>query len=138
VALTRVLIVEDHRFFSEAFQLLLGQGLSKQDPDGDTPTFSVASTLAEGLKLASDGGPFELAVVDLMLPDGDGTEVVRKLKALAPSAPVAVLSSVEDLSGSLKAGANEAISKAVALPEIIATLCRMASEATGLRPALED
>ena len=49
-------------------------------------------------------GPFDLAVVDLMMLDGNGTEVVRRDKALNPATRVAVLSSVEGLPGGLAAG----------------------------------
>jgi DNA-binding NarL/FixJ family response regulator len=45
-----------------------------------------------------------VAIVDLMLPDGDGTDVVREIKASYPETLVAVLSSVRDLSGALRAG----------------------------------
>jgi len=74
-------------------------------------TFRCASTLSEGLRLVAEAGPFALAVVDLMLPDGDGTDVVRAMKERWPETPVCVLSSVRDLSGALQAGADEAIGK---------------------------
>ncbi len=74
-----------------------------------------------------------MAVVDLMLPDGDGTDVVRAMKERWPETPVCVLSSVEDLSGALSAGADEAIPKSTPLSEIIEALARLASG--GGRPA---
>ena len=68
-----------------------------------------------------------------MLPDGDGTEVVREIKASYPRTRVAVLSSVRDLSGALEAGADEALGKAVPLQATIEVLSRLASG--GGRPA---
>jgi DNA-binding NarL/FixJ family response regulator len=65
--------------------------------------------------------------VDLVLPDGDGTEVVREIKAAYPKTRVAVLSSVRDLSGALEAGADEALGKAAPLSVIIEALGRLAS-----------
>ena len=121
----RILMVEDHRAFSQALELLLGQGLSKLDPAGVLPTFSVAPTLAEGLRLASEEGPFDVAVVDLMLPDGDGTDVVRQIKSASPETRVVVLSSSWDLSGALEAGADEVIGKMENLQETVATLARL-------------
>src|SRR3712207_5682343 len=121
----RILMVEDHRAFSQALELLLGQGLSKFDPAGVLPTFSVAPTLAEGLRLASEEGPFDVAVVDLMLPDGDGTDVVRQIKSASPETRVVVLSSSWDLSGALEAGADEVIGKMENLQETVATLARL-------------
>jgi DNA-binding NarL/FixJ family response regulator len=131
MAVPRILIVEDHRFFSEALRMLLGQSLS--EAHGGDAEFRRAATLAEGLRIADEEGPFDLAIVDLMLPDGDGVEVVRKIKAAYPKTRVAVLSSVQDLSGALEAGADEALGKAVPLSVIIEALGRLASG--GGRPA---
>jgi DNA-binding NarL/FixJ family response regulator len=126
-AVTKILMVEDHRFFSDALRLVLGQRLSG-GLLGQSPTYCLASTLAEGLRLVAEAGPFALAVIDLMLPDGDGTEIVRAVKARWPETPVCVLSSVEDLSGALRAGADEAITKATPLPQIVSALARLASD----------
>jgi DNA-binding response OmpR family regulator len=116
---TRVLIVEDHGLFAQALELLLGQRLADE---GEGAEFARAATVADGLRIADRHGPFDLAVVDLILPDGNGAELVRQVKAAYPATRVAVLSAVVDLSGPLSAGADEAISKMVPLPEIVARL----------------
>ena len=126
MAATRILIVEDHRFFSEALQTLLGRRLS--DEDAGPVEFRRAATVADGLGLANEEGPFGVAVVDLVLPDGDGTEVVREIEAAYPPTRVAVLSSVSDLSGALTAGADEAIHKSLPLEGIIETLARLVED----------
>lgn len=123
-----ILMVEDHRFFSDVLRLLLGRRLPGGVLGRDS-TFRCATTVAEGLRLVAEAGPFALAVVDLMLPDGDGTDVVRAVKARWPETPVCVLSSVRDLSEALEAGADEAIGKETPLPQIVATLVRLASGA---------
>lgn len=123
--MTRILIVEDHIFFSGALELVLGRRISEES--GETPTFRRAATVDEGLRLVAEGGPFDLAIVDLMLPDGDGTEVVRRIKASHPGTRVAVLSSALDLSGAFGAGADEAIGKVEDLRETVATLARLAT-----------
>ena len=121
--MTRILVVEDHAFFSQALELLLGQRLSE---GGYEPAeFHHAATVAEGLRLVAQAGPFALAVVDLMLPDGDGTDVVRAMKERWPETPVAVLSSLWDLSGALAAGADEAVGKVGDLQETVTTLARL-------------
>ena len=125
----RILFVEDHRYFSEALRMLLGRRLSEEH--GEQAEFRLAATLADGLEIAHEEGPFDLAIVDLMLPDGDGTEVVRGIKAAYPKTRVAVLSSVRDLSGALEAGADEALGKQVPLPVIIGALGRLASSGGG-------
>jgi DNA-binding NarL/FixJ family response regulator len=121
----RILIVEDHLFFSEALRMLLGRRLSEEH--GEQAEFRLAATVADGLRIAEEEGPFDVAVVDLMLPDGDGTDVVRRIKASYPETRVAVLSSARDLSGALAAGADEALGKAVPLSVIIEALGRLAS-----------
>ncbi len=111
--------MEDHSLFAQALELVLGQRLADE---GDGAEFTRAATVADGLQIADRHGPFDLAVVDLVLPDGNGADLVREVKAAYPGTRVAVLSAVLDLSGSLGAGADEAISKMVPLPEIVARL----------------
>lgn len=80
-----ILMVEDHAFFSQAFELVLARRLSEER--SELTGFFHARTVAEGLRAVADEGPFDLAVVDLMLPDGDGTEVVRSFKASRGNPP---------------------------------------------------
>ena len=124
--MTRVLIVDDHYAFAEMLELALRPALAKDPgtPD-DYPKFVRATSVAEGLRLVSEDGPFDLAVVDLILPDGDGTKVVREIKRRSPGTPVVVLSASEHLSEALAAGADEAISKRTRLAEIVASLLRL-------------
>ena len=123
--------MEDHGLFAQALELVLGQRLAD---GGGGAEFARAATVADGLEIAGREGPFDLALVDLILPDGNGADLVRRLKAAYPETRVAVLSAVHDLTGSLEAGADEAISKMVPLPEIVARLEGLARAAGG-RPA---
>ena len=116
-------MVEDHAFFSQALELVLGQRLSEGGLGW--ATCNRATTAAAGLRLVYEDGPFDRAVVDLMLPDGNGTEVVRVIKEYRSETPVCVLSSVQDLSRALAAGADEAIPKSTPLPEIVTILARL-------------
>ena len=118
--MTNVLIVDDHKSFAEALEIVLGSALASP------PRCSCAASVAEGLRLVSEDGPYDLAVVDLMLPDGNGTTVVREIKAQNPGTPVAVVSASEDLSGALAAGADETIPKDTGFAEIVASLARLA------------
>ena len=120
--------MEDHSLFAQALELVLGQRLAGE---GDGAEFVRAATVADGLEVADRDGPFDLAVVDLILPDGNGADLVREVKAAHPETRVAVLSAVADLSGALSAGADEAISKMVPLPEIVARLEALARAAGG-------
>jgi two-component system response regulator QseB len=102
-------MADDHAYFSGALELVLGPRLygGLLGPG----IFHHATTVKEALKLVAEADPFDLGVVNLMLPDGDGTDVVRAVKERWPETPVCVLSGVEDLSGALSAGADEAIPK---------------------------
>ena len=125
--MTNVLIVDDHYSFSEMLELVLRPALAdKTGTPGRSPRVVYAVSVADALQRCSEEGPFDLAVVDLMLPDGNGTTVVREIKARSPGTPVAVLSASEDLSEALAAGADEAIPKRSRIAEIVPSLARLA------------
>jgi DNA-binding response OmpR family regulator len=127
-AVTNVLIVDDHKSFAEALEIVLRSALAS------SLRCSRAASVSEGLRLVSEDGPFDLAVVDLMLPDGNGTTVVREIKAQNPGTPVAVVSASEDLSEALAAGADETIPKGTGFAEIVASLARLAGVPHRSRP----
>ncbi len=54
-----------------------------------------AGSLAEGLQ-ALAGSPFDAALLDLGLPDSDGLDVVRRVKADFPALPVIVMTGSDD------------------------------------------
>jgi CheY-like chemotaxis protein len=124
-----ILIVEDHALFAEMLAVVLGRALrstSEPEKPRNFPTFAYATSIAEALRLVSGDRPLDLAVVDLMLPDGNGTTVVREIKRRSPGTPVAVLTASQDLSEALAAGADEAMPKRTPLEEIVACLLRLA------------
>lgn len=120
----RILIVEDHHVFSEALELLLGDRLLEEHVE--RAEFRRAATVAGGIGLVHEYGPFDGAIVDLVLPDGDGAEVLGEIKASHPRTRVAVLSPDPDLSDALKAGADETICKETPLLEMISDLACLA------------
>jgi CheY-like chemotaxis protein len=128
--MTNVLIVDDHYSFSEMLELVLRPALSdKTGTPGRSPRFVYAATVADALQRFSEEGPFDLAVVDLILLDGDGTKVVREIKAQSPNTPVVVLSASEELlPGALAAGADEAMPKRTRLAKIVASVARLTKD----------
>jgi diguanylate cyclase (GGDEF)-like protein len=62
-----------------------------------------ATSLKEGLKLAHDGAPIGLFMVDLDLPDAQGMDVVHEFNQLGLDAPLLVLSSASDESLAVQA-----------------------------------
>ena len=68
---------------------------------------------------------FDAIVLDLMLPDLAGMEVMKSLRSQGIRTPVLMLtalSSLEDRVGGLKAGADDYLVKPFAFPELIARL----------------
>lgn len=116
----RVVLVEDHPAFRQALDLVLGRS-------GDMEVVASVGTVARGMELARGNEACDLWVVDLMLPDGHGSEVVKAIKRGRPGTPVLVLSASEDLSSALEAGADEVLGKDTPLPQLVASMARMAA-----------
>ena len=112
----RMMIVEDHSAFAQALGLVLGEGTR----------ISLARTLEEGRALIRTAEPFDVVVLDLLLPDGQGTELVPEIRHRHPKTRVVVLSAREDVGEvASQAGADAAIPKETPLPEIISSLRRL-------------
>jgi two-component system, OmpR family, KDP operon response regulator KdpE len=82
-----------------------------------------AGTAADALTAAALQPP-EAVILDLILPDGNGTEVCRELRKWT-TAPVIVLSAVgeeQDKVEALDAGADDYVTKPVGLDELLARL----------------
>ena len=113
----RMMIVEDHAAFAQALELVLG-------PD---TKISLARTLEEGRAMLGSGEPFDVVVLDLSLPDGEGTELIPEIRDRHFRTSVVVLSAREDVGEvASEAGADVAIHKETPLPEIISSLRRLA------------
>ena len=81
------------------------------------------ATGRDALRVAADG--VAAVVLDLGLPDIDGVEVCRRLRTLAPDAPVLMLTartSEADVVVGLDAGADDYVTKPFRLAELLARL----------------
>ncbi|AWB92998.1 response regulator transcription factor [Aeromicrobium chenweiae] len=109
----RVLVVDDELNIAELLQMALRyEGWEVQ----------VAHTGRKAVAIAKDFGP-DAIVLDIMLPDYDGMEVLRKVRAFAPQVPVLFLTardSVEDRVAGLTAGGDDYVTKPFSLEEVIA------------------
>jgi len=115
----RVMIVEDHSAFAQALELVLGQV--------DGTQVVLASTLEEGRTMIRGGERFHLIMLDLTLPDGEGTNLIPEIRQRHPATPIAILSARDDVDeAASEAGADAAISKETTLPDIITSLRRLA------------
>lgn len=87
----------------------------------------------EGLRRAAAGG-FDLIILDRMLPDLTGIEVVRRLREVGVSVPVLMLSAVarsSDRCEGLEAGADDYMAKPYEPEELVARLRALHRRATG-------
>jgi two-component system, OmpR family, KDP operon response regulator KdpE len=110
----RVLIVEDEPALLRALRI----GLRARGYDVQT-----AATGRDALAQAGRRPP-DVVLLDLGLPDGDGTAVITKLRGWS-QAPVIVLSgrtSAQDKIGALDAGADDYVTKPFAMDELLARL----------------
>ncbi|GAA5125287.1 response regulator transcription factor [Luteolibacter yonseiensis] len=82
----------------------------------------VAATGDEGL-WAADGGGHDLVLLDLMLPNVDGMEILRRLRTKGNSVHIIVISArdgLEDRLAALDAGADDYLVKPFPLSEALA------------------
>jgi len=108
-----LLVVDDEPFLREAVAASL-RFLGFQ--------VTTAETAADALRLARDR-PFDLVVLDVMLPDGDGFEVVRRLRRDGFGVPVIFLTARDteaDKVAGLSLGGDDYMTKPFGLEELAA------------------
>jgi DNA-binding NarL/FixJ family response regulator len=85
----RILIVDDHALVRRGMTYVVKEGF----PDADVVE---ADGAASALDHTRDGVPFDLALVDVRMPDLDGLELLRALKTDSPELPVIMLSTYDN------------------------------------------
>ncbi|CAN5260988.1 response regulator transcription factor [soil metagenome] len=112
----RILLVDDHPMM----RLGVGQLLSAQ-PDLEVAGEAGSAAEAFGL-VQGDAGRFDLAIIDLTLPDRSGIELVKDLVAFAPRLRLLVMSMHDEslyAERVLKAGAHGYIMKEEAAAKLV-------------------
>ena len=82
-----------------------------------------APSFARALELAAAG--FDVALVDVRLPDGDGNALAPRLKQLSPDGEVVLLTgfaTLETAVGAVRAGASAYLVKPCATPDLLLTV----------------
>lgn len=111
----KLLIIEDE----EKTAAFLRKGLTESGFSVD-----ICSTGAEGIAMANENS-YDLIVLDVMLPDTDGWQVISKLKAGGLTTPVIFLTardSVQDRVKGLELGGNDYLVKPFAFSELLARI----------------
>ena len=125
----RILVVEDERKVAS----FIRQGLAEEGH-----TVEVSADGAEALELLLAGPPYDLVVLDLMLPGRDGVTVLRTARARGVRTPVLVLTardSVADRVTGLDLGADDYLTKPFAFEEFLARVRALLRRAGEGRPA---
>ncbi len=119
----RIMLVDDHDSFRQPLAIMLEQEL-------DLSVAAQAGSLAEAREVLEGSPEVDVAIVDLDLPDGSGTEFITELQAKEPNKQVLVLSAFFDegfLARAIEAGAAGVVHKSSRLPEIMDAIRRLHS-----------
>ncbi len=111
----RVLVVDDEQNIAE----LIAMALRYEGWE-----VSQAHTGSKAVTAAREFKP-DAVVLDMMLPDFDGMEVLRRMRSFDPGVPVVFLTardSVEDRVAGLTAGGDDYVTKPFSLEELVARL----------------
>ncbi|MHB8421114.1 MAG: sigma-54-dependent transcriptional regulator [Myxococcales bacterium] len=94
-----LLLIDDD---SSLLELLRMHFEDQTDAGGPRYRIATARGAAEGLKLAADLKPAAV-MVDLVLPDGSGLDLIPEIKSLAPDAPIIVMTAHHDTASTIRA-----------------------------------
>ncbi len=111
----RLLVVEDEKTLAD----LIKEGLEEEGFSVD-----VAYDGQEGLFMAQNE-PFDLVVLDIMLPETDGIEILKSMRKNKITTPVLMLtakSDVEDKVSALNIGADDYLTKPFSFDELLARI----------------
>lgn len=127
---TRILLVDDHRMVAESMVRVLGAA-------EDLTVVAVASTSAEGLRAAVDTSP-DVVLMDYRLPDEDGIEATRRMRAALPDVKVLILTGHAEpavLRDAIEAGACGLVPKTAGWSELLEAV-RLAAAGAMVAPDL--
>jgi DNA-binding NarL/FixJ family response regulator len=116
----RVMLVDDHA----DFRALVAAWVDHQP---DLAVVAQAGSLEEARRKAASVG-CDVAVLDMGLPDGVGSDLIAELRELCPGSAAMILSGSLDeanLARAREAGADEILDKFVAPSEVVGAIRRL-------------
>ncbi len=118
--LTRIMLVDDHADFRDLMEALL-----ERQPDLEV--VAQAGTMAEARAKAATAG-FDVVVLDLGLPDGNGADLIGELREASPGGAVLVMSASlhpTNIERAMREGADEVLDKLSPPAEVVGTVRRL-------------
>src|SRR5438046_10008707 len=108
----QTLIVDDEETYAQSLRRLLARRGVHAD---------VAGSFAEGLERARRHR-YDLVVLDYMLPDGNGLDLIPPIRALRPAPTVLMMTAygtIENAVEAMRRGAYDYVTKSTELPAIV-------------------
>jgi DNA-binding response OmpR family regulator len=121
----KVLIVEDHESMREMLKLAFEKERYKYD---------AVDTGEEGYKKAQ-ALKYDVIILDLMLPEKSGFDVIKQLRALKNNTPIIVISARMDEADKVRAldlGADDYLVKSFSFPELISRIKSVVRRTNGI------
>ena len=117
----RVLIVDDHRLFAEALEVILAS-------DGRIEIAGHAGTGEEAIEAATSSQP-DVVLMDIAMPGMDGLEATRRIAEKVPSAAILMLTGSNsriDVDQAKQAGAAGYVTKDRIAAELVGAILEVA------------
>ena len=118
--LTRIMLVDDHPDFRDLMVTLL-------ESQPDLEVVAQAGTMAEARTQAA-ASSFDVVVLDLGLPDGNGADLIGELREASPGGAVLVMSASlhpTNIERAMREGADEVLDKLSPPAEVVGTVRRL-------------
>ena len=118
--LTRIMLVDDHHDFRDLMVTLL-------ESQPDLEVVAQAGTMAEARSQAATSS-FDVVVLDLGLPDGNGADLIGELREASPGGAVLVMSASlhpTNIERAMREGADEVLDKLSPPAEVVGTVRRL-------------
>ena len=118
--LTRVMLVDDHPDFRDLMVALL-------EGQPDLEVVAQAGSMAEARTQAA-ASSFDVVVLDLGLPDGNGADLIGDLREASPGGAVLIMSASlhpTNIDKAMRAGAAEVLDKLSPPAEVVGTVRRL-------------
>lgn len=118
--LTRIMLVDDHPDFRDLMVTLL-------ENQPDLVVVAQAGTMAEARSQAATSS-FDVVVLDLGLPDGNGADLIGELRETNPAGAVLIMSASlhpTNIERAMREGADEVLDKLSSPAEVVGTVRRL-------------